>query len=284
MTEEARRTYRVGCTLTYEVQEPSTLILNIAAMRAERQRIASESLVITPEVPSEEHVESRTNNRYHRFLAPAGDLVVRYTAQVDCAPHLVDPAEITATSPQDFPLDILPYLYPSRFCESDQLMRLAQREFGAMSPGYPQVLGICEWMQRNVDYVAGSTGPLVSAYDTASQRIGVCRDFTHLAIAFCRALNMPARFVSGYAHGLEPPDFHTVFEVWLGGRWYMFDPTGQTSPAGIVRIGTGRDAAEVAFAFIFGPTSMAELNVYCHAETDQDEPITHPAMAVAASC
>ena len=115
---------------------------------------------------------------------------------------------------------------------------------------------MCNWIHDNVDYVSGSSDALTSAYDIVCQRAGVCRDFAHLGIAFCRALGVPARYVSAYAWRLEPPDFHGVFEAFLRGPsgfgWYMFDPTRMADPAGIVRIGIGRDAAEVAFCTQFG--------------------------------
>ena len=125
-----------------------------------------------------------------------------------------------------------------------------------MPPGYQRVAAICNWIRDNVDYVSGASDALTSAYDTVSQRAGVCRDFAHLGIALTRALGIPARYVSAYAWRLEPPDFHAVFEVFLGGPkgagWYVFDPTRMAAPEGIVRIGIGRDAGEVAFCTQFG--------------------------------
>lgn len=257
------RTFDLQSTLKYRVAEPATFVLNVAAMRAARQRVRSESLSLTPEVEIEEYREPETRNRYHRFVAPKGRLTVHYAARVEAGPRLSDARRIVARPPDALPLATLRYLYPSRFCQSDELMRLAGHLFGDMEPGYAQVSAICDWIRDSIEYVPGSTGPLISAYDTAIQRIGVCRDFAHLAIAFCRALSIPARFVSGYADELPLPDFHSCFDAWLGERWYTFDPTGQASPDRLVRVGTGRDAADVAFAHIFGPAEMTEIGVSC---------------------
>ncbi|WP_206607781.1 transglutaminase-like domain-containing protein [Ferruginivarius sediminum] len=254
--------YQVGCILEYQVSTPSTFIMNIGVARTRHQSAEWEDLRITPEVQRDFHEDPATGNRYHRFVAPVCHLSLRYTALVEHAPDVQDPAAIPAVPPERLPLETLPYLLPSRYCQSDHLMRLAHREFGGISPGYPQVQAICEWIAANVDYLAGSTGSLTSAFDTATQRVGVCRDFAHLGIAFCRAINIPARFVSGYAHNLRPPDFHAMFEAWLGDRWYLFDPTRQVSPMGMVRIGTGRDAADVSFALIIGPAVMTYMQVY----------------------
>ena len=136
---------------------------------------------------------------------------------------------------------------------------------------------------RRVDYLVGTTGPLTSAFDTATARAGVCRDFAHLGIAFCRAVNIPARFVSGYAYTLQPPDFHAVFEAWLGDRWYVFDPTRRIVPENLVRIGVGRDAADVSFALIFGPAQMTGMNVYAEAAQTITGP-AHTSQSSAAVC
>ena len=164
--------------------------------------------------------------------------------------------------PADLPLDILYYLYPSRYCQSDRLLRFVAAEFGDLVPGYSRVTAICNWIYDNVLYLSGSSDSLTSACDTAIERVGVCRDFAHLGIAFCRALNIPARFVSGYAYGLNPPDFHAWFEAYLGGRWYLFDPTRLVPQNGLIRVGTGRDAADVSFATIFGPVQMNQMRLF----------------------
>ena len=148
----------------------------------------------------------------------------------------------------------------SKYCEADLLFALACREFGRLAPGYRRVQSVCQWIRDNIAYQIGTSSPLTTARDVLANRAGVCRDFAHLAVAFCRALNIPARFVTGYARYADPPpDFHAVFEAYLGDRWYLFDPTRLSPLDEIVRIGTGRDAAEVAFATFFGAARMRRL-------------------------
>jgi transglutaminase-like putative cysteine protease len=264
--------FLTGCTLDYSIPGLSTFVFNVTANATGHQHVLSERLRLEPEVASEE-VVSESGNRYHRFTLSGGYLRLRYDAEVESVPSLEDPTAIGACTPRDVPLATLPYLLPSRYCQSDQLMRLAYREFGRYPRGYEQVNAICNWIYANVDYLAGTTTPLTSAFDTATARAGVCRDFAHLGIAFCRAVNIPARFVSGYAYTLQPPDFHAVFEAWLGDRWYVFDPTRRIVPENLVRIGVGRDAADVSFALIFGPARMTGMTVYAEAA----EPIPGPA-------
>jgi transglutaminase-like putative cysteine protease len=189
-------------------------------------------------------------------------LQISYRATVGLSPYYSDPSTIFEVKPADLPLDILYYLYPSRYCQSDRLLRFVAAEFGHLVPGYSRVTAICNWIYDNVLYLSGSSDSLTSACDTAIERVGVCRDFAHLGIAFCRALNIPARFVSGYAYGLNPPDFHAWFEAYLGGRWYLFDPTRLVPQSGLIRVGTGRDAADVSFATIFGPVQMNQMRLF----------------------
>jgi transglutaminase-like putative cysteine protease len=156
----------------------------------------------------------------------------------------------------DLPNEVLPYLYPSRYCESDKLQAVAVQLFGHLPKGYSRVEAIRRWVNERTKFAPGSTNAMTSAVDTFQQQIGVCRDFAHLMIALCRALNIPARFSSGLDYGadptLGPTDFHAYVEVFLDRCWYMFDPSGAAMPMGFVRIGTGRDAADISFATIFG--------------------------------
>ena len=122
---------------------------------------------------------------------------------------------------------------------------------------------ISDWIHDNVEYLRGSTDSMTSAFDTVTQRTGVCRDFSHLGIALCRALNIPARYFSGYAYQLDPPDFHACFECFIGGSWVVFDATRLAHLNGLVQIGTGRDAADAAVASIFGGAKCTAMTVSC---------------------
>ena len=261
--------YTVSCRLDYTIPGPSTFVFNIAPPDTKLQCVETESLTVMPELPVEEFAAPDTGNRYHRLEAADGTLTVLYSATVVSKPAIMSAEGILTTPPSMLPQHTLPYVLPSRYCESDQLMRLAWREFGDMPETIERPARIADWVHDNVDYLLGSTGPRASAFNTVTARAGVCRDFAHLGIAFCRAMNIPARFVSAYAFDLWPPDFHAVFEAWLDGRWYLFDPTRLTSRAGLIRLGTGRDAADVSFALIFGPAIMTGIEVSatpCEAE------------------
>lgn len=253
--------FKLGCQLDYDISSNSTFIFNIRAIENEHQRILHQSLEIEPNCQREEYLENRENS-YFRLVVPSGKLNINYRAEVELTHYQDNISEIEETSPAELPLEIVPYLYPSRYCQSDRLMKLAQDEFGSCQPGYDRVKSVCDWIYHKIDYISGSSDSHTSAYDTATERAGVCRDFAHLGIAFCRALSIPARFVSVYAWQLDPPDFHACFEAYLGDRWYLFDATRLAPTNGLVRIGTGRDAADAAFATVFGAVQLNEMNVY----------------------
>jgi transglutaminase-like putative cysteine protease len=187
---------------------------------------------------------------------------VKYEATVELQPQA--PAEgLAEVRVSDVPDDVLRYMMPSRYCESDVMSRSAQQIFGRMAPGYDRVKAVAEWTRDTIAYLPGSTTSTTTAQEVFVLRAGVCRDYAHLAITMCRALNIPARLVVGYVNFEEPPqDFHAIFEAWLGGRWVLFDPSGMAPVDRVVRIGTGRDAKDVAFATIFGPAQMTSKQVW----------------------
>jgi transglutaminase-like putative cysteine protease len=180
------------------------------------------------------------------------------------------------------PLEALPYIVPSRYCQSDRLQKFATAEFGMLPRGYGRVQAIQEWVRKQVKFQIGSSNGSTSAMDTIIERGGVCRDFAHLMIALCRAVNIPARFVSGIDYGadpaLGPTDFHAYVEVMLSGRWYLFDPSGVSPPMGLVRLGTGRDAADAAFATVFGMVRSAPPAIEIEAITGGDGKLVMPAI------
>jgi transglutaminase-like putative cysteine protease len=199
----------------------------------------------------------------HRFLrlqAEAGPLALRYRARVERRPRPVDRRAPEVPIAQ-LPDDVLHNLMPTRYCESDLLGSAAFKLFGGFPPGHARVQAITDWIHDNIEYRIGSTQPTTTARDVFVQRAGVCRDFAHLGITFCRALNIPARLVVGYAIFEEPPpDFHAVFEAFIGDRWVTFDPTRMSPEEDLVRIAVGRDAKDVAFATIFGPATMGSMS------------------------
>ena len=254
--------FKVGCELDYDVSTFSTCIFNIRAIENEYQQIIESNLKIEPDCDRQEYVVPQVENSYLRLTVPEGKLSISYQATVDLHHNTEDKNNISELAPADIPLDIIHYLYPSRYCQSDRLMKIAHDEFGDCQPGYARVTAICDWIYNKVTYMSGSSDAHTSAYDTVTERAGVCRDFAHLGIAFCRALNIPARFVSAYAWQLEPPDFHACFEAYLGKKWYLFDPTRLAPVEGLVRISTGRDAADTAFATFFGALQLNNMEVH----------------------
>ena len=243
--------------LRYEIAEqPADFVFNVHAARTPSQTIVLETLSVEPRVEPLMHTDPVLGNRYMRLRAGPGPLVVRYGATVDIDHHRASPGLLDECPIARMPPEALAFIYPSRYCESDRLRRFAAREFGHLRPGYWRVMAILDWVRLRVVFMPGTSNSSSSAMDTLVEQVGVCRDFAHLMIALCRAVNIPARFVTGIDYGaavqLGLPDFHAYVEVFLGERWYSFDPTGITAPMGLVRIGTGRDAADVSFATMFG--------------------------------
>ena len=248
---------RLSLALSFEVAPPgSDFIFNLHAAHTPRQNVVDETLMVHPAVPRTVEADPMTGNRYLRLSVAAGPLEVWYTASVDLHHYMADPDHIDEIPVARLPAQVLNYLYPSRYCQSDRLYRLAMREFGQRPPGYRRVQAIREWVTQRISYVKNTSDASSSAIDTLIETAGVCRDFAHLMIALCRASNIPARFTTGINYGVTstngPFDFHAYVEVYLTGDWYIFDPSGISIPMGLIRLGTGRDAADVAYATIFG--------------------------------
>jgi len=167
-------------------------------------------------------------------------------------------------------LSVYTHLYPSRYCQSDKLERFARSTFGRLKPAYDRVNGICNWIHNDVFHEGAFRMRSPLLFDMVTQRAGVCRDFAHLAIALCRSLGIPARYVRAYAFRHDPPNFHPLFKAYLAGPndggWYLFDVTRMADPAGLVRIGLGRDAAEVDFCSPFGAMEAGKPEVWMEAE------------------
>lgn len=260
-------------SLQYDVGFPGAdFIFNIQAARTRQQTVVTERLTINQPVPTHSHTDHATQARSLRLTATPGPLSLLYEATVDLRAHACAPELLREVPVAQLPDETLPYLYPSRYCQSDRLSQLATSLFGAMPHGGQRVQAIQAWVQREVKFKSNTSDSTTSAIDTLKDRVGVCRDFAHLMIALCRALNIPARFTTGTDFGadpaLGPPDFHAYVEVYLEDRWYMFDPSGTAIPMGFIRIGTGRDAADVSFATIFGPVGTQAPGIHMVALTE----------------
>jgi transglutaminase-like putative cysteine protease len=257
--------FKLGCALSYNVAEETTFIFNLEAALLPRHVALEDRLECQPDLHRRSYTVPDLATRYVGFQVQPGPFSLRYDAEVDLRVLRADPATVGEIPVQDIPLEFLPYLLPTRFVPSDRLAAFALREFGELPPGHARVTSICNWINDNLEYRRGSSDAETIATEVLIQRAGVCRDFAHLGIAFCRALGVPARYVTCYAHGLVPGDFHAVFEAYLDGRWWLFDATRQAALDGLVRIGVGRDAAEVAFATHFGAMEPGEMKVWCEA-------------------
>ena len=252
----------VGCTLSYQVVTPvANFTFNVLVNRDAFQLLLTENLTFAPEVPQEKIATSK-GNRIVRVEVPTGPFEMNYAATVEVSrPSL--PAVVKPDNPGRLPLTVLTYMLPSRYCESDRFAPLAWELFGKIENRAEQVREICRWVDSNLVYAPGSTDSRASAWDVWQLRKGVCRDYAHLAIALCRALSIPARYIGCYSTGLTPMDFHACFEAYLGGQWYIFDPTDQIPADNIVVIARGRDAANAALTTIFGRVQANLVRVQC---------------------
>lgn len=251
---------QIDSTLTYAVDGEAEFVFLIHAAMGMGQVLVQENLQIEPFTSFRTYSDDRSGNRFLRLQAQPGPLKLIYQAVVD---RLIEPRDINALEVpvHDIPDELLHFVMPTRYCESDHLGPNAIELFGNLPHGYSRVQAICDWVRANIEYRIGSTNATTTAREVFMQRAGVCRDFAHLSVTFCRALNIPARLVSGYATFAEPPpDFHAVFEAYLGGRWVAFDPTAMSPLDQIVRLANGRDAKDVAFATIFGPARMLTMS------------------------
>jgi len=211
----------VEAALEYEVKCPTHFCFNIQAANWPTQKILKERLAVSSKVSLHSFTDARSGNRFFRFDAPSGHLLVNYKADVEVHTAAVD-EHLPETPVGQVPDSIFRYLMATRYCESDLLAGLAQELFGQEPPGISRVRRIVQWIHETIEYRVGSTNSMTSAQDVVAQRAGVCRDFAHLGISLCRALNIPARLVVGYVwFDVPPQDFHATFEAWLDGRWVI---------------------------------------------------------------
>jgi transglutaminase-like putative cysteine protease len=236
--------------LDYFLPAPADVLLAIEAAPTEEQRLIEDRLKVSAEeplrtVPGDEGIGRRTWAHAHgRFHAD-----YRGIFEVERKSELL--AGLPITPRRALPPQVIPYLWPSRFCEADRFVSFVTRQFGHLEGG-TCVEAMAHWIRNNIAYQIGSSNEKTSAVDTFVARAGVCRDYSHIMAAFSRAAGIPARLVSAYAWQLDPPDFHAVVEVWLDGSWRLIDASGLAPTEGLVGIAVGRDATDIAFMTIFG--------------------------------
>ena len=272
--------FDLSIELDYNVQTQTDFVFIVQPTTTPYQRVTWERLVTEPVSAFQEEPHGSPANRHIRVRSEPGRFCLRYDAIVDLVHHFALPADLREVPIAELPASVLGYIYPSRYCQSDRLMEVAHREFGAMQPGYARVEAIRQWVQQRTTFQIGSSNPGTSALETYQCGTGVCRDFAHLMISMCRALNIPARLATGIDYGadpsLGPTDFHCYVEAFLGDRWYLFDPSGISPRMGLIRIGTGRDASEVAFATIFGTVQWTMPRISIRADGDALNGIVKP--------
>lgn len=250
--------FKVHCRLVYEVKTPASFIVAVQAADGAGQAVLEETIRLPPGLEAQFFIDPLEANRFVRFLAQPGRLELAYEAVVEPRGQVDHRAFVGGAVVNDLPAEVLGYLNPSRYCPSDRLTAFARQTFGAAPQGLGQVQAIAGWITSHITYRCGSSTETTSAIDTLVDRHGVCRDFAHVGVALCRALDIPARFVSCYAWRLQPPDFHAVFQAFLGGAWRTFDPTGLAPLTGLIPIAFGRDAADVPFVSYFGDVEFQE--------------------------
>lgn len=227
-----------------------------------QQWVARERYELTPTVPVTEFTD-QFGNLCQRLVAPAGSFRVHTSVDVETSDAYDTAYGTPFVEVQQLPGETLPFLYPSRYCESDRFTLMARDITAGRAAGYDQVAAIVEYIRHNILYTPGLGQQIISAAELNEIGNGVCRDMAHLGIACCRALSIPARMVVGYLETLVPMDLHAWFEAYVGGRWYTFDPTQNDLYGGRIAIGFGRDAADVAIYTQFGDPAplLMQVNV-----------------------
>lgn len=250
-----------GCEISYEASAPTPLIFMLRPRSGLGQWVFGEEYLLEPTVPVTEYTDSY-GNLCQRLVVPPGSFRIRATASVATADQIDVQPGAPFVPVQNLPDNVLQFILPSRYCQSDQMGDRALEIVGDSQLGYDQVEAIRRWIHSNVEYRYGTSNASTSAVDTAQQRIGVCRDFAHLGIALCRSLNIPARMVVGYLYQLDPMDLHAWFEAFVGDRWYTFDATQEQPRGNRIAIAYGRDAADVALATQFGLLQLTQMQVW----------------------
>jgi transglutaminase-like putative cysteine protease len=267
---------RVGYEMVFDFPHPTAMIflLHLLPSRAGDLRHPDE-LKLTPNVPITEFTDW-FGNRCARIVAPAGKLTITSDTIVQDS-GVPEPAVLDAVQHpvEDLPPECLQFLLPSRYCEVDKLGDAAWELFGHIPPGWERAQAVCDWVYNNVKFGYQFASSTKGAYEVYQDRLGVCRDFTHLAVTFSRALNIPARYATGYLGDIgvsvdSAMDFSACYQCYLGGKWHTFDARHNVRRIGWILVATGRDAADCAITTSFGPHSLEKFLVWAD-EVPTDE-------------
>jgi transglutaminase-like putative cysteine protease len=248
------------CKLVYQLTENVPTVFMLRPRSGWAQWMMREDFHIHPAVPVEEFVDVY-GNLCQRLVMPPGEFHVLVQYRVKVPDFVRVDLHVPLLPVELLPAEVMHFLLPSRYCQSDLLQDLALSVVGNTLPGYQQVSLIHDWIHRELNYVPDSSDTSTSALDTAQTKRGVCRDFAHLGIALCRARNIPARMVVGFLYKLEPMDLHAWFEAFIGDRWHTFDATQPLTQGHRIVVAYGRDAADVALATLFGNFLMTHMSV-----------------------
>jgi transglutaminase-like putative cysteine protease len=252
---------KAGCDLKLETDSDTPMIAMLRPRSGEGQWVASETYKLEPFTPVIEYSDI-FGNLCQRLVAPKGKFQLRVDVEVVTSDKIPTDPGAPAVSVQDLPQDTLQFLLQSRYCESDELEDVAKQVAGKHRPGYDQAEAVRSWIHENFEYKYGVSTGSTTAQDTLRDKAGVCRDFSHVGIALCRSLMIPARMVVGWLYELDPMDMHAWFEAFVGGRWYTFDATQREPRGGRIAVAYGRDAADVALFTEYGPTKIADMKVW----------------------
>ena len=262
MTRHQAR-YAIDVALDYRIADDSAILLAIEALSDDEQHVLDETMTLAGVSFRPVAQDPGAVARYRWINAVAGPLAIRYHAEVAVDRQAAVLAEQPATPLSQLPPTIAQHLFASRYCDPAQFQPLLAAEFGyqVSHPGDGALMArIAEWVKAHIAYEPVSHSGTTAA-DTLLARAGICRDFAHIMVACARACGVPARFVSSYAFALDPPDFHAVAELWLGGRWHLVDATGLAPTDSLVRIARAEDAVAASFMTIFGAGDMVAQRV-----------------------
>ena len=268
---------RIGFDIVFDSPAPVPMILMLYTHPSRAGTMKRpDQLRLEPDIPVEEYTDS-FGNRCGRIVAPAGQLRLWNDAIAEDSGQ-PDPVNWDAEQHpvSDLPAQTLQYLLSSRYCEVDLLSDIAWDLFGQTPPGWARVQAICDWVHSHIRYGYEYARSTKTAYEVYTEQNGVCRDFTHLPITFCRCLNIPARYVAGYLGDIgippqtTPMDFHAWFEVFLGGQWHTFDARHNVPRVGRVLMARGRDAVDIALTTSFGPNKLIKFVVWADEVAEQD--------------
>ena len=254
-------TFRIEASFAFTLDQPTDVLLQFEAAQLPEQRIIDPVTELSRSLHCA-RVAAQDDIGERIWIRAEGEFEVAYRARAEVLRKVTDLDSLEMLPPHDMPGEAVQYLFDSRYCPADQFQPFVESEF-AGTQGGARIAAIRDWISEHVAYVPGSSGPDTGAVDSFVQRQGICRDFAHVLIALARASTIPARYVACYSPGVTPQDFHAVAEVFLGdpeidggGTWQLVDSTGMATPHDTVKIGVGRDAADVSFLTSFGPSNF----------------------------